>query len=248
MQPQLQPYPEAAPAHSGPGGLLSIFYSPSDAFTSGKRAWVLPLAATCLVVLLMNVIVIHRVGFGTIVRNQMESNTRIAEQLGPEGINQQVARIESSTVHRVMSYAGAPVGVAVVLAALAGVAFGILILTGGITTYGAVLTVSSWAAYAASAVTCAGLTAVVYSMSDFSGVDVGTLFALNAGIFAAEGRSVLRALLSGIDLIAAWTIFLETVGITKLSQRVSVPQALTAFISLHVLITLLKAGWAALFG
>lgn len=248
MQPQMQPAPAPPPASSGFGGLLSIFYSPADAFTGGKRAWILPLVATCLLATLTQIIVVNRIGLGTIVRNQIESNERVAAQLGPEGINQQVARVENSPVQKALMLAGTPIAVAVMMAAFAGIAFGILTLLSGRTTYSAVLTSCCWGGYAASVVACAGMTAVVYSMTDFSGVDVKSLFALNAGIFAGQGQPVLRALLGGIDLLAAWVIFLQTVGVTKLSERVTTMQAAGTFVTLHLLVTFAKAGWAAMFG
>jgi hypothetical protein len=248
MQPQMQPYPAAPPAPSGFGGLVSIFYSPSDAFTGGKRAWILPLVATCFFALLTNTIVVNRVGLGTIVRGQLESNEKLAAQLGPEGINQAVARAENSPVQKVMMYVGTPIAVAVVLAAFAGIAFGCLTMISARTTYGAVLTSCAWGGYAASVVACAGMTAVVYSMTDFSAVDMKSLFALNAGIFAGHEKPVLRALLGGIDLLAAWVIFLETVGVKKLSERVSTMQAVGTFVALHVVVTGARAGWAAMFG
>ena len=184
----------------------------------------------------------------TIVRNQLESNERVASQLGPDGINKAVERAASSTVQKSMSYVGPLIAIPVMLAIFAGIALGCLIVTGAQTTFSTVLTACAWAAYAAAVVACAGMTAVVFSMTDFSGVDVRAMFALNAGIFAGEGHPVLKALLGGIDLIAFWSIFLQTVGVTKLSQRVSVAQAVGTFVTLHVVVTLLKTGWAAMFG
>lgn len=247
MQPQ--PQSERAAAPSPFSGLLSIFYSPADAFAaSGPRGWLVPLVAACLLLLVMNAVVINRIGIGTIVRNQLESSAKFSQQLGPEGINQAVQRAESSTAQKVMTYAGAPIGAAVVLAVLSGIYLGILLAAGGTTKYSAVFTAGAWTMYAVLAVTCAGTIATVYAMTDFQGVDVQRLFALNAGMFAGDSSPVLRALLSGIDLLAFWGIFLNTVGLVKLSERVSTGLALGMLIAMHVVFTGLRAGWAALFG
>jgi hypothetical protein len=206
------------------------------------------MVATALLALVMNVVIINRIGMGTIVRNQLESNTKIAEQLGPAGISQAVERAENSQVQRVMSYAGAPIGVCVILALMAGITFGLLLVAGGNTNYSAVLTSGAWTMYAVMAVTCAGSLVAVFAMTDFTGVDVQRLFALNAGIFFTDGNPVVRALMSGIDLVAFWGIFLNTVGITKLSERVSTRLAVSVLIVLHLVFTGIRAGWAALFG
>ena len=247
MQPQLQHEP--APAGSSLSGLLTIFYSPADTFAiPRKRGWLIPLVAACLLVFVMNAVIVTRVGLGTIVRNQLESNAGMAERLGPDGISQAVERAETSTVQKTITYVAPPIAVALILCIMAGITLGLLLAGGGNTNYSAVLTSGAWTMYAVMAVTCAGSIATVYAMTDFQGVDVQRLFALNAGIFAGDGRPVLRALLSGIDLLAFWGIFLNTVGITKLSERVSTGLAVGVLIVMHLVVTGIRAGWAAMFG
>jgi hypothetical protein len=82
------------------------------------------MVAACFVSLAMNAVVINRMGIGTIVRNQIESNARMAQQLGPDGITQAVQRAESSSIQQVMTYAGTPVGIVAMLAILSGIYFG----------------------------------------------------------------------------------------------------------------------------
>ena len=247
MQPQLQSQPSAA---LNPfAGLITIFYSPADTFAvPQKRGWLVPLLAACLLTFIMNAAIVQRVGLGTIVRNQLESNTSMAERLGPDGIAQAVERAETSSVQQTLTYVAPPIAVAVILAAMAGITLGLLLAAGGITKYSAVLTSGAWTMYAIMAVTCAGSLATVYSMSDFQGVDLQRVFALNAGMFAQDSSPVTRALLSGIDLLAFWGIFINTVGLTKLSERVSTGLALGVLILLHVVFTGIRAGWAAMFG
>ena len=247
MQPQLQP--GRTGTASPLSGLLTIFYSPGDAFAaSGKRGWVVALVAACLMSLVMNTVVINRVGIGTIVRNQIESNTRVAEQLGPDGIAKAVERAETSTVQKVLTYGGAPIAIAIILAVMAGIYLGLLLVAGGTTNFSAVLTSGAWTMYAVLTVTCIGSIVAVYSMNDFTGVDMQRLFSLNAGMFADEGSPVVRALLSGIDLVAFWAIALNAIGFVTLSERVTKGQALGVLIVMHVVFTGLRAGWAALFG
>ena len=130
----------------------------------------------------------------------------------------------------------------------AGIAYGFLLVLGGQTTFWNVITAGVWTTYAVLVVTMAGSAATVAAMNDFSGVDISRVFGLNAGIFMADAKPVVRALASGFDLIAFWGIFLQVTGVTKLSQRVTTGQALTVYLTLHVLYTMMRAGWAAMFG
>jgi hypothetical protein len=230
-------------------GLLSIFYSPADAYTgSGKNGWIVALAAACLVAMLGNWFIINKVGYGTIVRNQIESNARMAEQLGPAGIDKIVQNAENSAVQKSLAYFGAPVAIAVMSFFFAGLAYGFLLVLGAETTYRTMLTVGAWCVYAVMVVMMAGSAVTVALMSDFSGVDVSRIFGLNAGIFMGDARPAVRALATGIDLIAAWAIFLQVTGATKISQRVTTAQALMVYVTLHVLVVMIRAGWAAMFG
>jgi hypothetical protein len=246
MQPQMQmerPRPAAAL------GLLAIFYSPVEAYAnSGRSGWLIALAAACLIAVLGNTFVVDKIGYGTIVRNQLESNTALAERLGPSGIDKTVSEAESGRVGKFFAYGGALIALPVISFILAGVALGFLLVLGGQTTFWNVLTAGAWATYAVLAVTTAGTVATAAAMTDFSGVDVSRLFGLNAGIFLADAKPVVRALASGIDLLAFWGIFLQVVGVKTISQRVTTGQALTVYMTLHVLYVMMRAGWAAIFG
>ncbi len=69
-------------------GLLQIFYAPSVVFERVRErgTWVAPFLAIIACALLSSVLVVQSIGMATIVRKQIESNPRQAEQLGPEGI------------------------------------------------------------------------------------------------------------------------------------------------------------------
>jgi hypothetical protein len=74
----------------------------------------------------------------------------------------------------------------------------------------------------------------VYSKSDFSGVGMQSLFALNAGIIAEDSSLVTCALLSSVDLLAFWAIALNTIGFVKLGERVTRGQAVGVLIVIHL--------------
>jgi len=254
MSPQVQaderPLPPSRRA-TPLAGLLTIFFSPADTFdNAGPRPWLVPMIASALLALTLNIMVIQIMGMGTIVRNQLESNTKLADQMGPEKINEAVQRAENSSVQKNISYAAALCGIPLVLAVLAGITFGALAITGASTRYSAVLGASAWATYAVMVVTTIGSAAFLSMTKDFSGVDPRGMLMLNAGAFLDKSTTspVVRALASGFDLVAFWSMFLQIVGLQRLSQRVSLGQAAGVVITLYVLYVAGKAGWAAMFG
>jgi hypothetical protein len=247
MQPQLQ---AALPSPSPWLGLLSIFYSPRETFNpAAKRPWLIPLVAATLIALMMQMMIVNVIGIGTLTRNSLEANPRIAEQLGPEGINRIVQQAEQSTTQKVLMLGGTLVAIPVMLMITAGLILGVLMIAGGESRFSAVFAAVSWATYAVTVVMLIGSAIFLAAVKDYSGVDARNLVMLNASIFFDPQTSSgpVRALARGIDLIQFWAIYLESAGIVALSQRVTMKQALTAAISVYVLWVLVQAGFAMLF-
>lgn len=249
--PQLQPN-EANLRPARPlAGLLTIFFSPADTFdTAGKRPGIVPMIAAALLASLMSFMTVQVMGMGTIVRNRLESNTKLAEQMGPEKVNEAVQRAESSNAQKIISYVAPALVLPLVIVVIAGVTFGALAITGASTTYNAVLGAVAWSFYAVMVVTTIGSAIFLALTKDFSGVDPNGMIMLNAGAFMDKSSTspVVRALASGIDLVAFWSMFLQVVGLKRLSQRVSTGQAVGVVVTLYVLVLLCKVGWAAMFG
>jgi hypothetical protein len=250
MTPQVQmdgvPFPSAHPIR----GLLTIFFSPAETFErAGPRPWLVPMIAVALLALLINVAVIQVMGMGTIVRNQIEANTKIAESLGPEKINQ-MAQDADSGPRKAITYAMAVVGAPVFVLCIAGITFGALLVTGATTKFHAVVGATAWSAYAVLAVTAVGTLVFLAAVKDFSGVDPQNMLMLNGSIFFDRQTSPawLRSLAGGVDLIAIWGLFIRALGLTRLSERVSMAQAAGVVGTLYVLYVIGKTGFAAMFG
>jgi hypothetical protein len=252
MQPQLSPEGVPAPSHgSAFRALLAIFYSPAEAFSylGTKRPWLVPVVACALLALIMNVMLVSVVGMGTLTRNQLEANPSLAERLGPERINEMVRDAESSAARKYMTYGGALIGTPVFLLLISGLTLGGLLIAGGQTRFGAVLAACSLATYAMMAVGVVGAAVVLAAVNDYSGLDPQNMIMLNASIFFDRQTSPawVRSLASGIDLIGFWAIFLQSTGLHKLSERVSMKQALAVSIALYLVWVLAKTGWYAMF-
>jgi hypothetical protein len=216
----------------------------------GPRPWLVPLVACCLLALLTNVIVINVVGMGTLMRTGIEASPRIAEQLGPEKIDQMVRDAETSSVRKYGSYAAALFGTPIFLCLVAGIAFGLLLATGAQTKFGSILAAEAFATYAVLVVTCIGTGIFLLAVKDYAGVDFQNILMLNAGAFLDKQTTAgwVRGLAGGIDLLAFWALFLKVVGYHKISERVSMTQAATVAIGMYLMLVLIKTGWGAMFG
>jgi hypothetical protein len=194
--------------------------------------------------------VIQVVGMGTLMRNGLEASPRIAEQLGPEKIDQMVRDAESSSARKIGSYAMALLGTPIFLCLVAGIAFGLLLATGAQTKFGSVLAAEAFAMYAVLVVTCLGTGIFLVAVKDYSGVDFQNILMLNAGAFLDKQTTAgwVRGLAGGIDLLAFWALFLKITGYQKISERVSIGQAATVAIGMYLVLVLIKTGWSAMFG
>ena len=252
MSPSLQPDQPVTARPARPfSGLVTIFFSPADTFdAAGPRPWLVPLVAAILLSIVINVMTINIMGMGTIVRNQIESNPKIADQLGPEKINAMVQAAENSQGRKIITYLAGVIAIPLILAVIAGITYGALSATGAITTFSATFGASAWATYAVMVVTAIGSAIFLSLTKDFSGVDPRGMIMLNAGAFLDKSTTspVVRALAGGIDLVQFWSMFLQIVGLKRLSQQVSTGQAVGVVVTLYLLFVACKAGWAAMFG
>jgi hypothetical protein len=251
MQPQLQ-RADAPPLSRNPfRGLLTIFYTPGDTFVrADARPWLVPLFATVILALALNTMLIQVMGAGTLVRNQLEANTRVAELVGAEGVNRAAQDAETNAGRRFFMYAGAAVGVPLMIALISAITFGLLLATGAITTFPAVLGAVSWSSYAVMAVTFLGSALFLITTRDYTGVDPQGMLLLNASIFFERATTPgwLRAVARSVDIVAFWSMFLQITGLRRLSAQVSVAQATSIVIIVYLLGVGFSAAFAAMFG
>ncbi len=233
-------------------GLITILYSPAETLeglSAAPRPWLLPLVASILAAVLMNVMVIERIGMPTLIRNQLEES-KMGEQLGPEGIQRVVDQAAESPFQKVMSYVSAVFGVPLFLAAIAGVAYGLLIGTGAQTKYPAVVAAWCWSLWPVLLVKVVGSAAFLLMVHDYTGVDAQNLVMSSVGAFLSKETfsPPVRALASGIDALGFWSVFLQTLGLQTFSQQVSLRQALWVSVVIYVCGVLIHTGWAVIFG
>lgn len=241
------PHPETSPNSLSP--FVQIFFSPSDAFVlSGKRPWLLPLIAACLVALVMNVVLVTGIGMETLMRNQLESRPELAERLGQDKIDQMV-HDAGSPARKWIGFASAFFVTAIVLAIIAGIYLGALLATGAETTYGAVLAACAlcWFAYLTVQTIATGV--FVASVKDYSGVDMQNVIALNPTLFVTRATTskFVYSLLSSLDLISFWVIALMGIGFAKVSRNVSITKGIVTVVVVWAVYVVGKSGFAMLF-
>jgi hypothetical protein len=248
----MQPQPERAdlaPSRNPLRGLYTIFFSPSDTFVrTDARPWLLPLCASVLIAVLLNTMIIQMMGMGTVVRNQLEANPKVADALGPEGMNRAVEDAEKP-VRKFFAYAGPAIAVPLILILVAAVTYGLLMATGAVSTFSAVLGAVSWATYAVMVVTFLGSAVFLMATKDYAGVDPQGMLMLNASMFFDRSSpGWLRAVARSVDLVAFWSMFLQVVGLRRLSAQVSVTQATSVVIIVYLLGVGFRAAIGAMFG
>jgi hypothetical protein len=99
-------------------------------------------------------------------------------------------------------------------------------------------------------VTAIGSAIFLAAVKDYSGVNPQHMLMANASVFLDKETTPawLRAIASGIDAVAFWSLYLQTVALRVLSPQVSTGQAATVVIGVYIVFILCKAGWAAMFG
>jgi len=233
-------------------GLITILFSPAetlDEVSSQARPWLLPLIACVLAAVLMNAMVIERIGMPTLIRNQLEES-QMGQQLGPEGIQRVVDQAAESPFQKITSYVSAVVGVPGFLAGIAGIAYGLLMGLGARTKFPAVMAAWCWALWPVLLVKVVGSAVFLLLVHDYTGVDAQNLVMTSVGAFLSKDAfsPQVRALANGFDALGFWSIFLQTLGLQQLSEKVSLVQALGVSVVIYVSGVLIHMAWATVFG
>jgi hypothetical protein len=230
-------------------GLLEVFYAPEKLFEEvGKTSqWRLALIAVLLLTVATTIARSFVVSPGDMVRSQIEG-TRVAEQLGPEKIEQMV-HDANSTSGQVRTYASGIIGAIVITLIVAALLFGLAQIASAGTSYKKILSVTAYSSFAYGLVANFGGIIVLGMMSDPVGAEMTNLIKLNPTLFMdkAATSKALYSIASSFDLLSFWMIFLLALGISKVSVRMSLAKGVIIVLIPWVLYVLAKAGIATLF-
>jgi hypothetical protein len=230
-------------------GLFEIFFSPGKVFDRIRETGMfLPaFIAVMLLALTGYATVSNLIGVENIARKQIESNPRVVQQLGPEGVEKAVA--QAGTPARIaIGYTAVPIVTAIVLLIVAGVCLGGLSMTGSSPGFKRVLGAVSYAWLPFSILNVAMSALIVSLAPDRNALDIRNLTATNIGAFlnAETTSKAVMSFASSIDVISFAQIAFIGYGLSRVS-RSSFFKCVMIVVVLWFVYVLCKTGLSSIF-
>lgn len=252
--PTLQPVAGApAPGLTQMQRVTNVFTAPSKVFkdiANGNRSWWLPFLIMIAVTYLFFATVTVKVGWDQVSTNLIQQNPKAQERMA----NAPPAQRETIMKFTRMATEGA--FLATPLIALIVVALGSLVLMatinfgfGGKAKFADVFSLWFYARLPALLKLILGMIALLAGMAPES-FNMKNFAPTNAGAFLnpADIGNGLYTLLTAIDVIDIWTIFLLGMGLAIVAGKKSRGSGYAAVFGWWVLITLISVGFAAISG
>jgi hypothetical protein len=230
-------------------GLFEIFFSPGKVFERIRETGMfLPaFLVVMLLALCSYAVTVNLIGLENIARKQIESNPRVVEQLGPEGVERAVAQSATPT-RAAIGYCAVVIVTGIVLLIVAGFCLGGLSMTGGSPGYKKVLGAVSYA-WVPFAVLNFAMSALIISMSpDRNALDIRNLTATNIGAFLdhATTSKALMSIATSIDVISFALMAFLSYGLSVVSKS-SFVKCLMIVLVLWLVYVLGKTGLSSIF-
>ena len=223
--------------------LLQVLFSPSAAFTGlrGKNwAWILPVVLTIGVSLLSVTLLLQRFTALAIIEDQIAQS---GQQVPAQGLGPAVG------IATVMMYVGPVFSTVLSVLILALLLFGIVKGFSGETTFPMMMNAAAYGLFAFAVASAVLFLIMFYTAPDLKSFQLQNPIPLNAGYFVTKddvGKAGV-ALLSGINLLNFYLMYLLALGAARLSDRVPVAKVLWPLAGLYGVYVLGKAGLATLF-
>lgn len=228
--------------------LAQMFYDPPKVYAAirERMLWLPAFVAVILLTLTSSLVVIQLVGMQTITRKQLESNTRIAEQMGQEKIDEAVAKSDTAG-RKAIGASIAVFGGGLYLVIVAAIFMGVLNAMGAKLSFKQSLGAMSYSAFPFSVIAVFMTTLILLLTSDRAELNLQNLIPLNPGAFMDPAKSKpLYSLASSMDLLSFGQIAMIGYGYSKVSGQ-TFGRCVGIVIALWAVYILLKAGLAALF-
>ncbi len=226
-------------------GIFEVFYQPGKLFASletRRAAWVAPLILGLLLTLGTTVAAIRMIGMETLARQRLQSF-----RLSPEQMQQALERANSPG-QLYVTYAGAVVGGALALLAIAGLLTILALVGSKQPKFSTNFSMVTLAYFPYTLVVCLMTVLVLQMAPDRSVLDINNLLATNIGAFMNKDSmsSGLYTLLSAFDILSFAEIGLLSYGFAKVN-RTSIAFGLFSVVSLWALYVLIRVGISFLF-
>jgi hypothetical protein len=243
-----------ADERTGPGlsqveRVVDTFIAPTKTFNDILRntSWWLPFLLAVVVSLCVTVVIDKQVGFDRVVENVIHQSPSQEEKLASLTPEQRANQMKGmATGYRYTSY-GFPVLILLFSAIASLVLWGSFNFgLGARTTFGQMFCL--WMYCSLPKLLTGILTIVtIYFGGNAENFDLKNAVGTNIGYYLPDAPAWLRAVLSSFDVIGIWTLILLVIG-TSVVARVSRGQAAAVVIGWWVLILVISAVSAAVFG
>lgn len=210
------------PQMSEAATLGSIFFEPGKTFEDLRRKPRFVLAGLIIIIFVsaFNFLFIQRVGFERIVRERMESNSRVQQM--PESDKQKLIEQQSSPIAKTIGYAAVPV-VMIIVFLIGGLIYWLgSNAMGGSARFSDGLAVWIYSSFPPTVIFILANILVLFLKSvddiDILSSQNGLVKANPSFLISAKEMPVLSALLASIDLFAVWGWVLAVIGLQKIAK------------------------------
>lgn len=224
--------------------LMQVLFNPSAAFTGlrgRKWAWILPTVLMIAISVFSVFLLLQRFSAIAIVEDQMAQS---GQEMPPQGLGQAAGIVTAMMYISPLFFT--VLSVLVVALVLFGIVKG---FSSGETSYPMMLAATAYAMFAYGVIGTVLFLTMFYTAPDLKSFQLQNPIPLNAGYFVtpADVGKAGVALLSGINLVNFYLIYLLALGAAKLSDRVSMGKVLWPLAGIYAVYILGKAGMAAIF-
>jgi hypothetical protein len=197
--------------------LIEVFFQPGKVFSGlpeRRAAWVAPLLANMILLLISTSITIHVIGMELIMRQRLASSNMSPEQM------QQAMERATSPVTTYITYAAVAFGTPLSMLIVAGILFAFSMMTSRPPKFGGMLAMVNLAFFPYFVVTVLMTALVMIAAPDKTALDINNILATNVAAFVnkSETSKGLYALFGSLDLLSFIEIGLLSYGFSKLTK------------------------------
>lgn len=230
--------------------LQGIFLEPAETFRQirEKPNWLLPMLATIVVAAVSSAVIVDRIGLETIIRNQVAGSAR-AQELSEEQVDEIVEKAVERPVVKIFLYATPVMGPIFLVLVCASLFMLGLYLMAGEAKFAKVFSVNAHTFFFYYVV-YSGLSLIVVLLAqEPESIDLQNPLYSNPGFVVSRKDSpALYSLMSSLDVITFYHMFLLGLGLSTVTERVSFRTALGVVCVFWFIFVLGKMGLAAAFG
>jgi hypothetical protein len=204
--------------------LIGVVLEPGKTFAAIARrpTFVLAMVVSIVISLAAAWVTYSRIDMAQVMESQLR-NSPAGQRMTSDEIRQQVETITNSPFYKVMLWVGPVLANPIMMVALAGILMLMVYLAGSETSFLKMLGVTSHALFFMGLVGGVLMILVILLAPDPQDIDIQNPLYTNLGhLVDARESPILNRLLSSVDIITLYVIYLLGLGVSKVSSRMSV--------------------------